>query len=116
MSSAELLALQLLRDAGLEGYVHTLEQAGDSGMGRIKAMQWQVIHAHLMIRRRIMCREAGRDFYEVEKTAEAAVKRLKTGDPWLDLILVYVHYRKQLRGDKKYWDEIRATILGWSTS
>lgn len=104
------VALQILTDVGLGGYIHALDTAGDSGKGRIREMVWQAIFQHLMIRRRILCREAELDFYEVEKKAEAAVKRLKVDDAHLSWLLVYLHTYRQVRGTKEYWDGIKAML------
>jgi hypothetical protein len=104
------VALQILEDSGLGGYIHALDTAGDSGKGRIRMMIWQAVFQHLMIRRRILCREAELDFYEVEKKAEAAVKRLGVVDAPLSWLLVYVHTRRQVRGDRDYWDTVRAML------
>lgn len=113
----EDLCHRLLDSVGMDAYSEALNFCGGSGHGRIRAMQWQVVFQHLLVRRRSMCIRAQLDFYEVEKKAEAAVKRLKLEiSPELSWLLVYAQTMKIVLGEPELWDLARATMSTWSTS
>lgn len=116
-----LLALQglqheILERIGMEAYSEVLNFVSETAGGRLKAMQWQVIFQHLLVRRRTLCQRYQQDFYQVEKKAETAVKKLKSGDAHLDWLLVYLHTLAMLTGDKSYWIFAVDTMKSWPVS
>lgn len=115
----EKLCLQILEREELEAFVDALIRCDNAGHGRIKAQQWQVIFQLMLISRRHFCQNAGLNFYEVEKKAQASVKRLKaTLSPELTDLLVYLCTRKICipQSSTYTWDYARGIIRSWSTS
>ena len=112
----EDLCHRILEHEGLESYSEVLNFVSGTGGGRIAAMQWQVIFQHLLIRRRVLVQGAALNFYEFEKKATAAVKRLGVDDPHLTWLLVYLYTRKVARGDSEGWDYAVGIIKEWLTS
>lgn len=105
---------EILDRIGMEAYSEALNFVSGTLGGRLKAMQWQVIFQHLLVRRRNLCQRAGRDFYEVEKKAETAVKKLKSGDAHLDWLLLFLYTQSMLNpADNRDWLYAVDTMKSW---
>lgn len=106
----------LLEHMGMESYSEALNFAGNMAKGRIRAMLWQAVFQHMLVRRRNMCIQAKLDFYETEKKAEAAVKRLKVKvSAELSWLLVYAYTAKALFSEAELWDRAVGTIRSWQS-
>lgn len=89
----------------------------DRGHGRIKAMQWQVIFADLLISRRFMAQRAELNFYETEKKAQASVNRVsKNLSAELNWLMGYLAFRKICYPSDSAltWIWASAIIRSWS--
>lgn len=115
--AVEGLRHEILDRIGMGAYSEVLNFVGDTAGGRLEAMQWQIIFQHLLIRRRNLCQRFQRDFYEVEKKAEVAVKKLKSGDAHLDWLLVFLYTHAMLiPADNRDWIYAVDTMKAWPVS
>lgn len=94
----------------LRVYVPALDVAERPGLGRIHAMQWQVVFQHMLIMRRTMCQDAGLNFFDTEQKAVKAVKRLKVDDPYVGWLLVFAATVKSCTGDDAAWKALVAIM------
>lgn len=115
--AVEGLCHEILDRIGMDAYSEVLNFVSGTGGGRIEAMQWQVIFQHLLVRRRGLCHRYQQDFYQVEKKAETAVKKLKVADAHLNWLLVYLYTAAILiPADTSTWTHAVDTIRSWPGS
>jgi hypothetical protein len=109
MDTQNIVGVLIRHIPELDAYMHLRDAVGNIGLGRIRAAVEGALHQHLLILRRDLVRDAGLNFYEVEKSADISVKRLGPRiilDTWL---LQYAAFRK-IAGDSAAWDQIKVML------